>query len=75
MRVSTAYRVALAILALTIVTSVLAGWWVSDQGYVSWFGADCPDIGYDPLPPYEELLSEQGLSSYCARRLHGETWD
>jgi hypothetical protein len=30
--------------------------------------------GFDPVPPYEELVTDYGKSPYCARLVRDETW-
>ena len=67
-------RVAAALLAATIIAVLAGGWWVSQQGYVSWFRTACTDEGYDPVPSYEELVTEYRKSPYCARLIRDETW-
>ena len=54
---------------MTLVVLVVGGWWVSHQGYVSWFGTACTDEGYDPVPSYDELVTKYRKSPYCARRI------
>jgi hypothetical protein len=68
------WRIAVGVMATVIVALVAVGWWASQQGYVSWFGAYCTDEGYDPVPSYDELISEYNTSPYCARHIRGETW-
>lgn len=51
-----------------------AGWWASQQGYVAWFGTACTAEGYEPVPSYDELVTEYNKAPYCARLIRGETW-
>ncbi len=67
-------RFSVALLALLIVVLVAGAWWASQQGCVSWTGADCTDEGIHPATPYAELVSDYGKSPYCARLVRGETW-
>ena len=53
---------------------VTGAWWASSRGYVSWTGEVCTAEGFDPLPSYEELVTDYGKSPYCARLVRGETW-
>lgn len=64
----------MAVVSMTFVVLITAGWWASQQGYVSWFGAACTDEGYDPVPSYDELVTKYKKSPYCARRIRDETW-
>ena len=68
------WRVVGALVALLIVALVAGGWWASNRGYVTWTGEDCTSEGYDPIPSYEELVTDYGKSPYCARLVRGETW-
>jgi hypothetical protein len=60
--------------ATALLALVVAGWWASRQGYVSWTGEHCTVEGYDPVPTHEELVSQYGKSPYCARLTRGEAW-
>jgi hypothetical protein len=69
------WRLVVAVVSMTtFVVLVAGGWWASQQGYVSWFGAACTDEGYDPVPSYDELVTKYKKSPYCARRVRDETW-
>jgi len=60
---------------LVLLTVLVTGaWWASSRGYVSWTGEVCTAEGFDPLPSYEELVTDYGKSPYCARLVRGETW-
>jgi hypothetical protein len=72
--ISRRWRVVAAVVSMTFVVLVAGGWWASQQGYVSWFGTACTDEGYDPVPSYDELVTEYKKSPYCARRIRDETW-
>lgn len=65
---------AVAAVSMTFVLLIAGGWWASQQGYVAWFVTACTDEGYDPIPSYEELVTEYKKSPYCARRVRDETW-
>jgi hypothetical protein len=67
------WRIAAALLAAALLALGVSAWWASEQGYVSWFGTDCTDEGYNPIPSYEELVSN-GKSPYCARLIREEAW-
>ena len=68
-------RRAVLVLSLVAVLAVsVVGWWASAQGYIA-LSASCTDEGYsEPPPSFEELVTEHGLSPYCARSVRGETW-
>jgi len=53
---------------------LVSGFWADRRGYISIFGGACTDQGFDPVPSYDELVEQYGLSPYCARQQRGETW-
>ena len=63
-----------AVVTTTIAMLSAAGWWASQQGYVSWTGTACTAEGYAPVPSYAELVTRYKKAPNCARLIRGETW-
>jgi hypothetical protein len=68
------WHVIAIVAAAALVLLVCVGWWAGLKGYVSWGGTACTDEGYEPVPSYQELVTEHRKSPYCARLARDETW-
>ncbi len=66
----------LASLAGSLVLAVGLGYlWVGRQGYIPVGTVTCTLEGFqDPVPSFEQLVTEYGKSPYCARLVRDETW-
>jgi hypothetical protein len=63
----------LAVPAVLLV--VVFAWWANSQGYIAVGHVTCTLEGFrDPVPSYQDLVTEYGKRPYCARLVRDETW-